>query len=345
MKFQILKIFPGLRRKEARLERQKRFAGEQKDFELLLRAGDLVGARRKLETLVASYRDYDVRPVLEERLAAEERARSGGIADSARVKLFWADAPYPGNAGDSFNPWLIEELTGAPVLRAEPGEDVLLAAGSIAHRGRPGSTVWGSGFIARDSKVPAGMTWRAARGPLSRDMVLASGQECPPVFGDPALLSPLVYKPKRIGGGGIGLVLHYSHLKLARPGDVALISPVRCGAADAKAFIDEICRCDYIFSTSLHGLIFANAYGIPARWCHFQRKRLSGDGMKFADYFLGAGAPVQEPASLSGVRAFDSKYFEPLKIAHPDVRFDAGAFLGAFPWPERLRSLDPGAAL
>jgi hypothetical protein len=344
MKFQFLKIFPGLSRKEARIERQKRFADEQKDFERLLRAGDFGGARYKLEALVASYSDYDVRPVLEERFAAEERARMAGVAESARVKLFWADAPYPGNAGDSFNPWLIEELTGAPALRAEPGGDVLLAAGSIAHRGRPGARVWGSGFIARESAVPAGMTWHAARGPISRDMVLASGQECAAVFGDPALLAPLVYKPKRIGGGGTGLVLHYSHLKLARPGDAALISPVRCGADGAKAFIDEICRCDYIFSTSLHGLIFANAYGIPARWCHFHAKKLSGDGMKFADYFQGVGAPVQEPASLSGIRAFDSKYFEPLKTAQAAVRFDADAFLNAFPWPDRLGAFAARAA-
>jgi hypothetical protein len=341
MKFQFPKIFPGLRRKEARLERQKQFAAEQAHFEGLLRTGDFGAARGKLEALTGAYPDYDVRPVLEERFAAEERARSAGVAEAARVKLFWADAPYPGNVGDSFNPWLIEELTGAPALRAEPGQDVLLAAGSIAHKGAPGACVWGSGFISRSSPVPAGMRWHAVRGPISREMVLASGQDCPPVFGDPALLAPLIYKPKRIGGGGLGLVLHYSHLKLARPGDVALISPVRCGPAGAQAFIDEICRCDTIFSTSLHGLIFANAYGIPARWCHFQDKRLSGDGMKFADYFQGVGAPLQEPASLSGIRAFDSKYFEPLKVGQAQVRFDADAFLSAFPWPERLRTGAP----
>jgi hypothetical protein len=180
--------------------------------------------------------------------------------------------------------------------------------------------------------------WHAVRGPISREMILKSGGDCAEVFGDPALLCPLIYTPPRIGGGGIGIVLHFSHLHLAKEGDTGLISPVRCGADDAKQFINEISRFDYIFSTSLHGLIFANAYGIPARRCVFDEKAasLSGDDMKFQDYWLGAGLPCQEPLSLSGFPDFDAKRFTPFKITQPKPGFNAGRLLQAFPWPSKL---------
>lgn len=35
---------------------------------------------------------------------------------------------------------------------------------------------------------------------------------------------------------------------------------------DVESFIDQIIDSDYILSTSLHGIIIAHAYGIPALW-------------------------------------------------------------------------------
>ncbi len=317
--------------------RQKLFA-EAAEFYECLRKGDDNTASSKLR----KFRELgisDLSLALEERLGAEIRAAAANIPMDARPKLYWADGPFPGNVGDSFNPWLIEKLTGSPAVRANPAQDVLLAAGSIARLSKAGSYVWGSGFMSRKDIVPAGVSWKAVRGPVSRAMVLDSGQDCPAVFGDPALLTPLIYHPKQLGGCGVGLILHYSHLKFLRPGDILVISPLRCGEGGAKSFIDEICRHDYIFSTSLHGLIFANAYGIPARWCKFngKSKRLSGDDMKFADYFLGAGLPPHEPACLSKLPDFDRKRFEPLKLSQPALKFDAGALLDAFPWPPGIQ--------
>ena len=64
-------------------------------------------------------------------------------------------------------------------------------------------------------------------------------------------------------------------------------------------FIDEVCSCQKIFSSSLHGIILAQAYGIPAQWIQITNTPIHRDANhKFADYFLGAGLPVQKPISI-----------------------------------------------
>ena len=60
----------------------------------------------------------------------------------------------------------------------------------------------------------------------------------------------------------------------------------------------QLLDCELVVSTSLHGLIFAEAFGIPARWVRdttFPSKR--NDVFKFNDHLLSTGRPANLYAS------------------------------------------------
>lgn len=215
---------------------------------------------------------------------------------------------------------------------------MLLAAGSIAAKARSACHVWGAGFISRDNPIPKSVTWHAVRGPISRAMILNSGNECPAIYGDPALLTPRFISGNQRRGERIGLVLHYAHRKFVKSGDAKIISTERCGRQGVKDFINEILECNYVFSSSLHGLIFANSYGIPARWCILRRSRagIGGDDMKFWDYWAGVGLNPQEPVNLGALKNFDENTLKVYRLAQPELTYDSTNLIESFPWPEKI---------
>ena len=265
-----------------RLQEERDFHGCRAQLQhLLVSDDDSVRARAKSVA-------YDV--------SLDERAAAAGVPDSSRVLLWWMKTPYPSNFGDILSPWIVEKVSGAPVKFGRRDASVL-AIGSIIKFATKKSTVWGSGSPRASDRLSAEARYKAVRGPLTRDKVLESGGICPPVYGDPALLLPR-YLPRthRNPSFKLGFIRHVSQnaLNLSFDG-VKDIRLTGVGESTIERVVDEILDCEMILSTSLHGIIVANAYGIPARWCNlpYDDAGITGDGLKFADYFLSVGLPVQ----------------------------------------------------
>lgn len=163
--------------------------------------------------------------------------------------------------------------------------------------------VWGSGVKAPDIPFIRKPTQvLAVRGPLTRKILLENSIPCPEVYGDPALLFPLYYNEQQEIKYDVGIVLHHSDLEdknsietvnlLKRKHNILLINIKEYGKW--RSFIDKVRSCRYIISSSLHGLIIADAYGVPNSWGKFTYDFGSGR-FKFYDYFMSVNREVEEP--------------------------------------------------
>jgi pyruvyltransferase len=65
---------------------------------------------------------------------------------------------------------------------------------------------------------------------------------------------------------------------------------------EPEAVFRDVGACESILSSSLHGLITADSFGIPSAWIELSSKVL-GDGFKFRDYFSSIGIR-HEPCKL-----------------------------------------------
>lgn len=266
----------------------------------------------------------------------DRRAETQRVADADRVKLFWWEQPYPGNLGDIVNPYIVEKITGIPPQWAGRGVG-LCAIGSVIKYARDGSHVWGSGTPNSRDTLAAGAVYHAVRGPLTRDLVIENGGTCPPVYGDPAWLLPILYPRKRQPSHKTGLIVHFTHEDMTTPvaPDVKRIDIRRLGYAEIEAFLDEMHDCERIISSSLHGVIIAQAYGIPACLATVTNSaaQIHGDGIKFDDYYQSIGHDrAPEAVDLSQFLTVDHDSISQDRFMLARKPIDLPALLAAAPF-------------
>jgi hypothetical protein len=211
--------------------------------------------------------------------------------------FYWSEIKFifreKENYGDLLSKYLVEKMGKKPVKFVHPKKQPwyksyktnFLAVGSILHHANKHSIVWGSGIIDHEQEI-AEADFRAVRGPQTRDFLLKLGYRCPKVYGDPALLLPKYYNPEVEKKYKIGIVPHYHDYKKAvelfqNESDIKVIDLL---IMDVEETTKEILSCENIISSSLHGLIVAHAYKIPALWVEFSDK-IFGNGIKYQDYF------------------------------------------------------------
>lgn len=193
------------------------------------------------------------------------------------------------NFGDDLTPDLFQQLTGRSV-RFEPDRSAphVLGMGSILSKATPASIVCGSGLI---TPVATSIRARAiaVRGELSL-RALAS----PPgdvLLGDPAVLVSELVTPTSRKRCPFGFVPHIRSVDRWRAWTVKgheLIDP----SAPVWKVVEEIAACETIISQSLHGLIVADALGIPNVWVA-PSATMMGGRFKFDDYFTTIDSPKE----------------------------------------------------
>lgn len=203
------------------------------------------------------------------------------------------------NVGDTLTPFILEYFLNADIKQARRNDlGKVLGVGSILPRAvRSGDIVWGSGTIREaEFRVTPDVKVLAVRGKLTRELM--KGTEVPEVYGDPALLLPLMYKPEVEKRYKFGIVPHYVDMETAKLGFPALNVNGEYKLIDVRLpwqrFVREVLSCEAIISSSLHGIVIAEAYGIPANWQVWSDKVI-GNGFKFRDYLTGTGRKPQEP--------------------------------------------------
>ncbi|MDR7210676.1 polysaccharide pyruvyl transferase family protein [Flavobacterium piscis] len=157
----------------------------------------------------------------------------------------------------------------------------LFAIGSIMDLASSDMVVWGSGLRNNNSSPPkVNFDIRAVRGPKTRNKLLNNGFSCPEIFGDPALLLPLFYNPDIEKKNDYIIIPHYSkELRVPQKYKNHMVSTI---TSDWKGFVDEILASNYVITGSLHGLIIAEAYGIPAV---LLSSDIDNDLFKYEDYY------------------------------------------------------------
>ena len=216
--------------------------------------------------------------------------------------IYWADQP---NFGDYLSPYIIGKLSGVQIVHkiaslswtnllktiighpdeikdlpnyVLPWENNLIGVGSVISYGNSKSEIWGGGFMNNSDDFHGGKI-HAIRGKLSAKKI---GTRCE-VYGDPALLLPVLYTPKMNGNYDLGIIPHWRETSLFKKKYGNKYHVIDMGTKDVEKVVDEICSCKMILSTSLHGIIVSHAYGIPAIW--IKEGDINTDGFKFGDYF------------------------------------------------------------
>ena len=265
---------------------------------------------------------------------------------------------YPNiqNAGDILNISLLNNLFGLDVIRRKVYDADMLAIGGalsglqyaktksrylkqyIAGRFYSKRTlhIWGTGFLHEDNDncfYRKNINICALRGELSRkkvEKILRISISVP--LADPGLLASALLHEKCTKENSVGIIPHYSQQgeevfsRLIAAFPKALLIDIRKMPLDV---IRDIAKCEYILSSSLHGLIFADSLGIPSLHV-IGEKRLSGNNFKFNDYYSSYG--LVDPAwnlnkSIPQINDIIDNY----KICIDDVELKKQQLIDVFP--------------
>lgn len=209
-------------------------------------------------------------------------------AKEGRVNLdYWDES---NNLGDTLSPVVVNymlDLRDTKLNTTIDGKKHLYAIGSILTAGIQDATVWGSGVL--NAKLTyrlerRKLDIRAVRGPITRAILIDYGYSVPEIYGDPAIIMPEIYKAVPLKNRKkYGLITHKDYI-LKEKYKEKEIARLNICTDDYQGFLDQLVSVDIVISSSLHGIILAEAYGVPAILLKPQI-----DMVKYYDYYYSTG--------------------------------------------------------
>jgi pyruvyltransferase len=227
-----------------------------------------------------------------------------------------------GNSGDLFGPEVIRRRYGAGVVNAGGTGRRLLVVGSIAHRALAGDILAGPGILdERHPAPPATLPLRiwGLRGPITYDYFKAAGHDLSEVkfLLDPGLLIRFTMAGTApVSPKGVIFIPHHREraaISGKLPPSMRMVdvdaTPTRLGR--------QILGAELVYSSSLHGIIFAHALNRPCVLVRPARQGL----MKYEDYFASVGLPFKAPLGSIHEADFGAAPTSPAEVVFREEDF------------------------
>ena len=239
---------------------------------------------------------------------------SGDLRPRCTVVDTWWRSKDP-NFGDLLTPFILPRYGIVPVLRA-PDDVELAGVGSILGVLPEDFTgvIWGTGSFGDEVTLPMGAKVLALRGRLTWEKM---GRPEGVAFGDPGLLMRELV-PASEKKWKLGVAAHITHR------DRSLMKRLRAieGVKDIdvtqspRHVARQISACEAVVTTSLHGLIVADSYGIPAAWAMLEPV-VGGAEFKFLDHESAVVPERDRQTTLDGTETLD-ELRDRTALASPD---------------------------
>lgn len=205
---------------------------------------------------------------------------------------YWAEK-Y--NWGDQLSPIILEHFSNIEVQWAPPEEAELTSTGScldlLPEKDWTG-TVVGSGLLYERTNLDfTKANVIGLRGPLTM-MHCELAPNVTPVMGDPGLLVPDLVTIER-GKYDLGVIPHITDDQLLSK--FAYLNPLFIDPNQPVLdIVQQIGSCNRIVTSSLHGMVTADAFHIPRRIEQFAAMNdyWQGGDFKWRDYNASVGVPI-----------------------------------------------------